>query len=133
VGSIGVFSVHVDASRALDKAGLTVSLISAGKYKTENSPYEPLSDEACQAMPKIVYATYEQFVDAVAHDRGVPPDMVRRGFGEGRVVTAVVHSMRSSDRICASGRFKHKPRPVGSGGGRGRGVRVVRARVSGQV
>jgi len=64
VGSIGVFSVHVDASRALDKAGLTVSLTSAGKYKTENSPYEPLSDEACQAMPKIVYATYEQFVDA---------------------------------------------------------------------
>jgi len=88
VGSIGVFAAHEDVSRYLDAEGVTVSLISAGKYKTEGSPFEPLSDEARAAMQSRVNDYYWLFVRAVAKGRGVSVDDVRGGFGEGRVVGA---------------------------------------------
>ena len=88
VGSIGVFAAHEDISRHLDAEGVGVTLISAGKYKTEGSPFEPLSDEARAAMQSRVNDYYSLFVRAVAKGRGVSVDDVRGGFGEGRVVGA---------------------------------------------
>ena len=52
VGSIGVFAAHEDLSRALDAEGVTVSMISAGKYKVEGHPYGPLDPEAEAAAAK---------------------------------------------------------------------------------
>ena len=46
IGSIGVFAAHRDFSVALHNAGLKTTLISAGKYKVEANPFEPLSAEA---------------------------------------------------------------------------------------
>ena len=88
VGSIGVFAAHEDVSRHLEAEGVGVTLISAGKYKTEGSPFEPLSDEARAAMQSRVNDYYSLFVRAVAKGRGVSVDDVRGGFGEGRVVGA---------------------------------------------
>lgn len=88
VGSIGVFAVHQDISAQLEKEGIKVSLIKAGKYKAEANPYEPLSDEARSAIQENVSDIYGSFVDAVARNRGVKPAAVRTGFGEGRVVSA---------------------------------------------
>ena len=49
VGSIGVFAMHQDISKALSQFGVQVTLISAGKYKVEGNPFEPLGDEgACR-------------------------------------------------------------------------------------
>lgn len=88
VGSIGVWMAHVDVSKMLENVGWNVTLISAGKYKVEGNPYEPLSDEAQAALQATVDETYGQFVDAVARGRGVSAKDVRSGMGEGRVVTA---------------------------------------------
>lgn len=88
VGSIGVFAAHQDTSAQLEKEGIKVSLIKAGKYKAEANPYEPLSDEARSAIQENVSDIYGSFVDAVARNRGVKPAAVRTGFGEGRVVSA---------------------------------------------
>lgn len=88
VGSIGVFAAHADYSRALEQDGVTVSLVSAGKYKTEANPYQPLTDEARAAMQARVDDYYGAFVGAVARGRGVSAADVRDGFGEGRVVGA---------------------------------------------
>jgi ClpP class serine protease len=63
-------------------------LISAGKYKVEGNPFEPLSDEARAAFQARVDDYYRMFVDAVARYRGVSAAEVRSGFGEGRVVGA---------------------------------------------
>jgi hypothetical protein len=46
VGSIGVFAAHDDVSAAQEKLGVKTTLISAGRYKVEGNPYEPLTDEA---------------------------------------------------------------------------------------
>lgn len=87
-GSIGVFAVHEDRSALLAQRGVKVSLISAGKYKVEGNPYEPLAEEARGAIQTSVNDYYEAFVSAVARNRGSNPDAVRNGFGEGRVVGA---------------------------------------------
>lgn len=88
VGSIGVFCEHMDISEALAKDGVKISLISAGKYKVEGNPYEPLSDEARAAMQEKVDAYYDMFVKSVAKARGVSQAAVREGFGQARCIVA---------------------------------------------
>jgi capsid assembly protease len=88
VGSIGVFAVHQDVSKAAEIEGVKTSYISAGKYKTEANPYEPLGDEARAAIQARVDDYYGMFTKGVARGRGVPLEQVRNGFGEGRVVGA---------------------------------------------
>ena len=87
-GSIGVLAAHEDVSAALEAQGVRVNLISAGKYKVEGNPYEPLGDEARGAIQKRVDEYYAAFTTAVARYRGATPEAVRDGFGEGRVVGA---------------------------------------------
>lgn len=88
VGSIGVFAAHQDRSGEADREGVRTTYISAGKYKTEGNPYEPLTDEARAAIQERVDDYYGLFVRAVARNRGVKAQDVRDGFGEGRVVGA---------------------------------------------
>lgn len=45
VGSIGVYTMHIDASRMLNEAGLTVSVIHSGRNKVDGHPFAPLPPE----------------------------------------------------------------------------------------
>ncbi len=88
VGSIGVYTAHQDLSKALEQEGVNVTLISAGKYKVEGNPFEPLSDEAKAEMQGRVDAVYSQFLADVAKGRGAKVADVRGGYGEGRALDA---------------------------------------------
>lgn len=88
VGSIGVWQAHEDWSKALDEAGVKTTLISAGKFKAEGNPYEPLSQEARDFMQLRTDEYYSAFTKAVAKGRGVGIDAVRSGMGQGRVLGA---------------------------------------------
>ena len=88
VGSIGVFAAHEDISKALAAAGVNVSLISAGRYKTEGSPYGPLSDDARAHLQSQVDEFNGMFVRNVARGRNVTSARVSNGFGQGRMVMA---------------------------------------------
>jgi len=88
VGSVGVFCVHEDFSKWDERLGVTTTLISAGKYKTEGNPYEPLSDEAKAAIQEGVDEVYDMFVADVAKGRGASVSDVRNGYGEGRCIGA---------------------------------------------
>ncbi len=87
-GSIGVFTMHDDYSKMMERIGISTTYISAGKYKTEANPDEPLSDEARDHLQEIVNDAYGLFVDDVARGRGVTPATVRSDYGQGRVLTA---------------------------------------------
>lgn len=87
-GSIGVFAAHQDYSKAVENDGVKVSLISAGKYKVEGNPYEPLSEEARANIQARVDENYKNFLEAIALHRGVSVTTVRNDFGEGRMLTA---------------------------------------------
>lgn len=88
VGSIGVWQLHVDRSQALAAEGITPTLISAGKYKVEGNPYQPLDGDARDFLQTRVDDYYTSFTKAVARGRGVPVGQVREGMGQGRVLGA---------------------------------------------
>src|ERR1700687_1850530 len=85
VGSVGVLWPHTEISEAQKQAGIKTTLITAGKYKAEGSPLEPLSTEARAHMQSLVDGAHDQFITAVARGRRTTQTAVREGFGEGRV------------------------------------------------
>ena len=88
VGSIGVWQAHEDMSEAMADAGVKTTLVSAGKFKTEGNPIEPLTPEAKGFMQSRVNEYYRSFTAAVARGRGVPVAKVRDGMGQGRMLGA---------------------------------------------
>jgi capsid assembly protease len=88
VGSIGVWAAHIDYSKELEEMGETVTLISAGKYKVEGNPYQPLGEDARDYMQGQIDDYYGMFLKAVARNRGVDVEQARGEFGEGRMVMA---------------------------------------------
>lgn len=115
VGSIGVYLEHTDWSGWNEKEGLAVTYISAGEFKTEGNPDQPLSDDAREHLQEVVDESYGMFVGDVAAGRGVEESAVREGYGRGRVLSAqaalgegMVDSVESFDQVLA--------RMVGSGG-----------------
>jgi signal peptide peptidase SppA len=80
VGSIGVFCQHMDLSGMLEQAGIKVTLISAGKGKTDGNPYEPLSDAARADIQEEIDRLYGELVGSVAKGRSIlPQDIVKLG------------------------------------------------------
>lgn len=88
VGSIGVITVHESIAKMLEEEGVEETIISAGKYKAEGNPYEPLDDEAREHLQSTVNQFYDMFISAVAEGRGTDPDKVRSDYGQGRVMLA---------------------------------------------
>jgi signal peptide peptidase SppA len=88
VGSVGVISAHLDMSKMLEDFGLKVTMVSAGKYKAEGSPFAPLADEAKANMQARVDEAYADFIRDVAAGRKVTQARAREEFGQGRVVSA---------------------------------------------
>ena len=86
VGSIGVYRAHVDRSGFEEQRGVRTTLISAGKFKTDGNPYEPLSDSAREHAQASVDYTYGQFLDDVAAGRDDTLAAVAAGYGEGRML-----------------------------------------------
>lgn len=87
-GSIGVFMMHADNSKALENEGVNVTLIKAGKFKAEANPWQPLTDEAKANLQQKVDDTHKLFLADVAKGRGVSVGDVRENFGQGRMLTA---------------------------------------------
>ena len=82
-----VFGVlFLDAQNRL--IGLQFTVSSAGKYKTETNPYQPLSEDARRFVQSRVDDYYGMFVKAVATNRGATQTAVREGYGQGRVLGA---------------------------------------------
>jgi ClpP class serine protease len=88
VGSIGVYTAHQYLGKAMEAAGLETTLISAGKFKTEANPFEPLGDEARAAIQSRVNDYYSMFIGAVARGRGASAGDVKKNMGGGRMLGA---------------------------------------------
>jgi signal peptide peptidase SppA len=90
VGSVGVYALHVDASKALDRMGEAWDFIVAAKspYKVEGNPTGPLSDEARAYRQREVDRYMGMFVRDLAKGRNVSEKRVETGFGGGRMLSA---------------------------------------------
>jgi len=77
VGSVGVICAHIDMSKALDKEGMTVTVIHYGEHKADGSEYKPLSSGALSRFQKDVDAMGDLFVKTVARNRGLSFEQVK--------------------------------------------------------
>jgi signal peptide peptidase SppA len=108
VGSVGVRTMHVDVTKMMEDQGYKVTELSSGDFKTEWSPYKPVSEEAKADMLTRLQATHREFVDAVATGRGsrATREMRAARFGEGRMFSssaAMTHGL--VDRVQSSRAF----------------------------
>jgi signal peptide peptidase SppA len=78
VGSIGVVYLHMDRSAAVEKAGLKPTLLHAGAYKIDGSPFAALPDDARARIQASIDGVYDLFVASVAqHRKGLDAAAVR--------------------------------------------------------
>lgn len=87
-GALGVITGHADLSAALEKEGVKMTVLSAGEFKAEGSPYLPLSAAAEAAIQVRLEAMYAQQTKDVAAGRRVTQTYARENFGGGRVLNA---------------------------------------------
>ena len=86
VGSIGVFTVIVDASEAAEREGLKVHVISTGDFKG-SALGAPVSEEKIAEVQRIVDAINIEFKAAVKRGRGMSAKAVD-AIADGRVFMA---------------------------------------------
>ncbi|ERP95650.1 serine peptidase [Labrenzia sp. C1B10] len=77
VGSIGVVTMHIDASKALDRMGWKVTFIHFGKHKVDGNSTQPLDDDAKKRIQARVDQLGEIFVSTVARNRGMDAEAIR--------------------------------------------------------
>ena len=76
-GSIGVLTMHVDMSKALEKFGVAISLIHAGEHKVDGNPFNPLPDSVRADMQARLDGMWQKFISTVAVNRGMSEQAVR--------------------------------------------------------
>jgi ClpP class serine protease len=69
-GSIGMAMVHTDYSGAIANQGLKVTVLTAGKFKGEGNPYEPLGVETAARLRADLEAGRRDLAKAVHFGRG---------------------------------------------------------------
>lgn len=77
VGSIGVVAMHLNYAGALDKAGIEVTFIHAGKHKVDGNPYTALPDDVKKSIQAGINKNYDTFVNAVAKHRNISVQSVK--------------------------------------------------------
>lgn len=77
-GSVGVVTMHADMSKMLDNIGIKITFIHAGKHKTDGNPYEALPEGVRNRIQAKIDESYSMFVDAVARNRGLSTEDVRK-------------------------------------------------------
>lgn len=106
VGSLGTIYHHSDYSEYFADFGVKVTPITYGKHKADGSPYKPLDAQGRKTLQDWVNSFGEQFMDAVARQRGVSRETVLQKFGQGKVFIAaqalelgLIDSVATLDRL----------------------------------
>jgi signal peptide peptidase SppA len=101
-GSVGVYALHVDASKALEAMGEAWDFIVAddSPHKVEGAPTGPLTPDARADLQKMVNRYMTMFVRDLARGRGVTMDHVRENFGRGRMLSPQdAVAVKMADRV----------------------------------
>ncbi len=88
IGSIGVIMPHYNLGELAKKVGITEDYLAAGKYKKPISMFKEIDDENRKYMTEhLLKPTYENFVDAVATNRGLSREAILP-FADGKIYIA---------------------------------------------
>jgi signal peptide peptidase SppA len=98
VGSVGVYSMHVDQSAWLEQLGIKITFVAEPAQKVEGNPFAPLGAEAEAHMRGIVAQGLKAFRADVAAGRGIAASAVADEWA--RVYTAAdARAMGMVDKI----------------------------------
>ena len=70
LGSIGVFTGHIDVSKMMERMGVKVSLVAGGAHKVDGNPYEALPDDVRAEMQAEVDDLRLGLANDIAAGRG---------------------------------------------------------------
>jgi len=87
IGSLGVFMIHMDDTKALAEWGFEKTTIHRGKYKGLHE--RALDADATQDLQRYIDSSYSLFIDAVARGRGLSVKEVTEKWGESQVFTGM--------------------------------------------
>jgi ClpP class serine protease len=69
-GSIGVVTLHVNYAKAIEKSGVAITILAAGKHKADGNPFESLPVDVASRIKADLEASRNLFAEAVATGRG---------------------------------------------------------------
>ena len=84
LGSIGVVMTHTDASKALEEAGLAITVIASGEFKAAGNPYSSLSEQDKAYFQAQLDSICAVFKGSVASAMGLDLEAASE-WAEGRV------------------------------------------------
>ena len=84
-GSIGVIMMSPNVRGLMDRFGVQMNIIKAGKLKDTGSPFREVSQEDRQYLQELLDETHTQFIRTVAEGRKLDVDAVRK-FADGRII-----------------------------------------------
>ena len=123
VGSVGVYSLHIDASKAIDQMGESWDFIVASKspFKIEGNPAGPLTGEARAHAQDRVDEYMGMFLRDLAKGRGVSEKHVEGSFGGGRMLGAAeAVAVRMADHVGTFDQAVKRAAQLAATGGAGR-------------
>lgn len=71
LGSIGVYSLYMDASKLMEEFGVKVNAMQAGKFKLAGAPFRAMSDEERAHLQRRTDRVRDQFHAAVSNRRSL--------------------------------------------------------------
>lgn len=104
LGSIGVIAMHVDQSARDIQQGYRFTAVTAGDFKGDLSPHEPLNPGSTTRLQAEVDRLYGLFVDHVADMRAMPTKAVRATqaacyFGPEAIDVGLADALARSDQV----------------------------------
>ncbi len=85
-GSIGVIAEFANFKELIRKIGIQVQTVKSGTFKDTGSPHRELTSEEKRYLQEWVDDAYQQFVEVVVRERGLPLEKVK-ALADGRVFT----------------------------------------------
>jgi ClpP class serine protease len=107
VGSIGVIAARVDETRAMEAAGVKVTLITSGARKADGFPCVPMGEDEAAAFQADIDGLANEFFDLVAIHRGISIESVKALEaaslrGQAAVNAGLVNELGSFEHVLAS-------------------------------
>lgn len=78
VGSIGVLASYIEVAGTLQRYNATYRSLTAGEFKDTGSPFKELTPSEEAMFRNQLDALHDIFIQAVAENRGLPEDKVRK-------------------------------------------------------
>lgn len=85
-GSIGVIMEIPDVSELMGKVGVQMQTVMSAEHKDVGSPFRPLGEGDRAILESLVTDVYDQFVQQVADERGLPRADVEL-LADGRIIS----------------------------------------------